>query len=615
MSGINDDNEGINARSMSGINHSSGDVYLNGDPNAFTGTNTFNVNRPTSTITTTPGSTDFITKQNADALYTGAGSGGDVTKAGTNAFTGTNTFNVNRPTSTVATTPGSTDFITTQNADALYAPISVNGDVTEAGTNAFTGTNTFNTNRPTSTVATTPSSTDLITKQNADALYAPISVNGDVTESGDNDFTGANTFNTSRPTSTLATTPSNNDFITKSDGDTLYGGGGGDALLAGGTIATPQTFTGVNKFTQDIEMDGTDHSPAEFKQTAATTNQITQTTSTTNSTNEFIQTARTNNIEQDGDNTGTGENNIHQRYAPSDIRQEYNGVNIISQAGTAQFTQSGASSTISQTGTGSYITQSNTNSQIRQTNGSGSSISTLGRLWVGANGNPAFPLRVSASVYGANAGIGSNSYFTYMRHHSSGVHRAKGWNNDYFSAWFKDAMIGEAYVLASDRRIKKDINDISGATEIINKLKPVSYKYKDPKKDYGVTYGFIAQEVEEHLPTIVSTSNHIIPNILQIADVSNEIFTLNDGVELIEGETISIYDEANKEDEIKITEVIDDKNFKVDLPVEELKDKYFIYGKEVNDFKTINTDCLTAIMMKSIQELTARVKELEEKCV
>ena len=58
-------------RTMSGISSSGdGDVTLAG-ANAFIGTNTFNTNRPTSTLTTTPGTTEFITKQDADNFYTG----------------------------------------------------------------------------------------------------------------------------------------------------------------------------------------------------------------------------------------------------------------------------------------------------------------------------------------------------------------------------------------------------------------------------------------------------------------------------------------------------------------------------------------------------------------
>lgn len=61
-------------RTMSGISSSGdGDVTLAGD-NDFTGENTFNVNRPTSTLgaTTTPADDEFITKEDADKFYSGA---------------------------------------------------------------------------------------------------------------------------------------------------------------------------------------------------------------------------------------------------------------------------------------------------------------------------------------------------------------------------------------------------------------------------------------------------------------------------------------------------------------------------------------------------------------
>lgn len=57
---------------------------------------------------------------------------------------------------------------------------------------------------------------------------------GDVTQSGNNNFTGTNTFNSSRPTSSLTSTTSNlNDFITKRDGDALYVNDSGNQSIAG----------------------------------------------------------------------------------------------------------------------------------------------------------------------------------------------------------------------------------------------------------------------------------------------------------------------------------------------------------------------------------------------
>lgn len=59
------------ARTMSGISSVGGDVTLAGD-NEFTGTNTFNDERPTTNLATTQQDTEFITKGKADASYTKA---------------------------------------------------------------------------------------------------------------------------------------------------------------------------------------------------------------------------------------------------------------------------------------------------------------------------------------------------------------------------------------------------------------------------------------------------------------------------------------------------------------------------------------------------------------
>ena len=90
----------MNARSMSGIVSGSesggGDALLAGNPNTFTGTNTFNNNRPSSTLNTAPGSNEFITKQDGESLFTN-NTGDAILDEGSEAspqiFTGVNTFN------------------------------------------------------------------------------------------------------------------------------------------------------------------------------------------------------------------------------------------------------------------------------------------------------------------------------------------------------------------------------------------------------------------------------------------------------------------------------------------------------------------------------------------
>tara|TARA_R110000765_G_scaffold80168_1_gene157463 strand:- start:16 stop:348 length:333 start_codon:yes stop_codon:yes gene_type:complete len=99
---------------------------------------------------------------------------------------------------------------------------------------------------------------------------------------------------------------------------------------------------------------------------------------------------------------------------------------------------------------------------------------------------------------------------------------------------------------------------------------------------------------------------------MKIADVSGGVFTLQEATDLIEGDIIAIFDETDTELRVKISELISDKQFKVETETE-LKDKYFIYGKFVDDFQSVEHNCLIPIMMKGIQELNAKNKSLEDR--
>ena len=83
--------------------------------NTWSGTNTFNSNIPTTTLTPTL-SSQFITKAYADSNYAGTG-----ILSGSNTWTGTNAFNTNLPTSTVA--PTTTSHLTNKAYVDLKAPL------------------------------------------------------------------------------------------------------------------------------------------------------------------------------------------------------------------------------------------------------------------------------------------------------------------------------------------------------------------------------------------------------------------------------------------------------------------------------------------------------------
>ncbi len=65
--------------------------------------------------------------------------------------------------------------------------------------------------------------------------------------------------------------------------------------------------------------------------------------------------------------------------------------------------------------------------------------------------------------------------------------------------------VSGAYTVASDFRLKKDITTIGTVLPAIMQLQPKTYHYKDNQSSDPLSYGFIAQEVEQLFPAFVTT--------------------------------------------------------------------------------------------------------------
>ena len=61
-----------------------------------------------------------------------------------------------------------------------------------------------------------------------------------------------------------------------------------------------------------------------------------------------------------------------------------------------------------------------------------------------------------------------------------------------------------AWNFASDKRLKKNIKSIENGLEVVEKLTPVKFDFKDDQRDDSYESGFIAQEVKELIPQAIT---------------------------------------------------------------------------------------------------------------
>ena len=531
-----------------------GDVTLAGNPNAFSGTNTFDVNRPTSTLTSTPAATEFITKANGDALY--GGDNADLaggTTANPQIFTGVNEF----------------DGTTNANVGLIEQTASHN--------NSFIQTSGEQTNF----IRQNGTTKGFIIQEADDSGIRQDGENAEIKQTGDNaDFrqqgvgcgirqSGQYAIITQSGLNSVISSPRvrcnnlpliGNDLCNKTYVDNSF------VSLAAGTAALPQEVTGVCDF------NGGSLQMSNPNQTLS----MIQTDINTSDVNTLAMTGRRNRINQTGLSNG-----------------------LIN-----EFTQSGGLSTASE------ISQY-TNSSIIYQDSVTAKFITHGRVGIGnitAFQTPIAPLEIQGSATSLNNG----SNYGYLRNHATPYNYSANWGTYGLSIKASNIIFAGNYVLASDERIKRDITDLSSTLVLIDKIKPKTYKYRDTAEGDRMTYGFIAQELEQVIPEAIITTRDKIPNIMKTADVIDGVFILKEATDLIEGDVIAIYDDENKQYDVKITEIISDKSFKIDM-VEDLQDQFFIYGKFVDDFKAIEHNDLLPVMIKSIQELNAKNKSLEER--
>jgi hypothetical protein len=178
-------------------------------------------------------------------------------------------------------------------------------------------------------------------------------------------------------------------------------------------------------------------------------------------------------------------------------------------------------------------------------------------------------------------------------------------------------VVAEGFLGISDSRIKRDIlvSDASKDLQTLMKLKVSDYHYIDwMGRGTQLKKGFIAQEVKEIFPDAVATkAKEIIPSVYaravgvtkgiddlySICTPSSHGFAQGDKVKLItpKGEIVE-----------QVTSVEGENCFSLRTTKISSPDSVFVFGKEVNDFHSVDYDQIHTLSVSAIQELNKKLE-------
>ncbi len=138
---------------------------------------------------------------------------------------------------------------------------------------------------------------------------------------------------------------------------------------------------------------------------------------------------------------------------------------------------------------------------------------------VGSTTNPGFSsTAVGENALSANTSGYQNSAFGYLALSANTLGRkntalgggALGpntWGSDNTAAGGIAVLINtdnELHTLVSSQRFKRNVRDMAGASDVLTRLRPVVFQYRDQESDDTPQYGLIAEEVAAIAPELVT---------------------------------------------------------------------------------------------------------------
>jgi len=181
------------------------------------------------------------------------------------------------------------------------------------------------------------------------------------------------------------------------------------------------------------------------------------------------------------------------------------------------------------------------------------------------------------------------------------THASDTWARPQPYSIYADRDIGaDKFIAFSDARIKNILGRSDGAADLktLLQIEVTNYRYKDVAvHGDGQQKKVIAQQVETVFPQAVGKHTDVVPDIYKMAslrdgwvELTNDLKT-GDRVKLISEGAQGIYTVAEATAE----------GFRTNL--QSTSDRVFVYGREVNDFRTVDYDAIAMLNVSATQQI------------
>jgi hypothetical protein len=178
------------------------------------------------------------------------------------------------------------------------------------------------------------------------------------------------------------------------------------------------------------------------------------------------------------------------------------------------------------------------------------------------------------------------------------------------SIYADGTILSYEFNISSDLRIKTDLHAADSGKDLgtLMGIEVTDYHYKDKlAHGNGPQKKVIAQQVEKVYPQAVNITKGVVPDIYQKAGTKDGWVEL--ATDLKVGDRVRLISEKEE----GVHEVLEVKAGRFLTQFKPAGDQVFVYGREVNDFRSVDYDAIAMLNVSATQELARQLKEKDAK--